>query len=399
MTSGVRQRGVAAVVFLAIFAMILIGVLTTAFSSRSAQIDYDAKTFPVLAAAKEALIAYAVANPDAPGRLPCVYLNNVNEGISDSPCPAGPPQLGRLPWKTLGTQVLRDGSGECLWYAVSSNFAQTVSPGTPPINSEQLGQLTVRRDASTTMATNVIAVIFAPGPTLDGNDRTVGTPTQCGGNANANAYLDSISGNSNAAVGATTTVYAGLPSATFNDRLVYITAADLLPRVERRVAAQIGKVLERYYAVNGYLPFASSSLSSSASCAAGTYQGLVPQSPSTCGLAPWPATGIGAIPAWFLSEQWDRLTYYAVATPCTDPVDVANCNGGSGLLTLLNGTAPVNTKKALIFEAGAALAGQSRPALSVTDLLEGSENTDLNSVYVVPVRSATVNDVVVEVGP
>src|SRR3954454_23100835 len=105
-----QQRGVAAVVFLAIFVLILVGVLTTAFSSKSVQNDFDAKTFPVLAAAKEALISYAVTNSDAPGRLPCV--DNLNTGTAPTgPCGAsGIPQLGRLPWRTLGSPILRDGS-------------------------------------------------------------------------------------------------------------------------------------------------------------------------------------------------------------------------------------------------------------------------------------------------
>ena len=79
MSGELRQRGVAAVVFLAIFVIILIGVLTTAFGGRSVQNEFDAKTLPVLAAAKEALIAYAASHPTAPGRLPCP--DTLNDGL------------------------------------------------------------------------------------------------------------------------------------------------------------------------------------------------------------------------------------------------------------------------------------------------------------------------------
>jgi len=98
MTSRFRQCGVAAVVFLAIFAVIMLGVLTTALGSRSVQNEYDAKTFPVLAAAKDALIAYAAGHPNVPGRLPCADIDN--DGVED--CALAGDQLGRLPWKTLG---------------------------------------------------------------------------------------------------------------------------------------------------------------------------------------------------------------------------------------------------------------------------------------------------------
>jgi hypothetical protein len=393
MTSGVRQRGVAAVVFLAIFAMILIGVLTTAFSSRSAQSDYDAKTFPVLAAAKEALIAYAVANSIAPGRLPCVYISNADPGMSDPCTSPGTVQLGRLPWKQLGMPVLRDASGECLWYAVSGNFAQTTALTTPINSDHALGQFTIKRNPApiATLATNVIAVIFAPGPTVGSNDRTGGgTPTPCGGNTAVANYLDPL----NAA--ATTTFYADSPSDTVNDRLVYITAADVLPRVERRIASEIAWMLWKYHKTKGYLPLASS-FADPSNCTAGTYLGLVPQFPESCGGATWlDATG-NAMPAWFINDGWNLLTYYAVAPPCTDAASVASCNSGIGVLTLTNGTATPENKKALVFEAGAQLAGQIRPPADVDDLLDMSQNKDGDTTYFVPTRSSSVNDVVVSV--
>src|SRR4051812_45545825 len=225
MRSSRQQRGVAGLVFLAIFVIVLVGVLTTAFGSKSVQNDFDAKTFPVLAAAKEALIAYAVANADAPGRFPCVDTLNVGTAPS-GPCgSAGIPQLGRLPWRTLGSPILRDGSGECLWYAVSGKF---VDPQL--VNSDTTGELNVVDDSGNPVATAVIAVIFAPGPALNTNDRTPDDPAKlCAGSPAASNYLDAKPVGNNATAG-TTTLVAGTPSATFNDRLIYITAADLFPK-------------------------------------------------------------------------------------------------------------------------------------------------------------------------
>src|SRR5215470_17126053 len=111
-----RQRGVAAVILVALFSVILIGVLLSSLSGKSSQNQADEKSFPALAQAQAALIAYAAGHPTLPGRLPCPDVDN--DGVEDAPCGAvGANQLGRLPWKTLGIPDLRDGSGECLWYA------------------------------------------------------------------------------------------------------------------------------------------------------------------------------------------------------------------------------------------------------------------------------------------
>jgi hypothetical protein len=83
-----------------------------------------------LAAAREALIAYAAGRPISaavgPGYLPCPDLDG--DGWAESTCgsldgASGQAQrLGRLPWKTLGLPMLTDGDGERLWYAVSTKY-------------------------------------------------------------------------------------------------------------------------------------------------------------------------------------------------------------------------------------------------------------------------------------
>src|SRR5258708_29066232 len=42
--------------------------------------------------------------------------------------------IGRIPWKTLGIDDLRDASGERLWYALAHNFRKL--SGTTVINSD-----------------------------------------------------------------------------------------------------------------------------------------------------------------------------------------------------------------------------------------------------------------------
>jgi type II secretory pathway pseudopilin PulG len=397
MSGRLRQRGVAAVVFLAIFAIILISVLTTAFGGRSVQNEFDAKTLPVLAAAKEALIAYAASHPTAPGRLPCP--DTQNDGLEH--CSFGD-QLGRLPWKTLGIPIPRDGSGECLWYAVSGNFVTT--PLTSPINSDANGTIKVVDDASppnvlagATVKSLAVAVIFAPGPPFQTNDRTPSAPSQCGGNNISSNYLDTAGGVNNANIALPAQYVAGTPGPTFNDRLVYITPADLFPSVERRVAGEIKKRLQTYFASNGYYPYPSTILdTTNFACTQYITRGRLPETiHSTCSdNLDWPA---GALPTWYHNDGWDMLTFYSIAPSyCASP---ASCLPVGGLLTLQNGPVPLNNKQALVIEAGRALPTQDRSINTIGNYLDGSENTDNNDTYITVPRSPTFNDVVVVVAP
>src|SRR5262245_29714894 len=120
-----------AVILLVVFmvfgaAAIFYGLLT----SSNLDIERDKKTAEALAQAKVALIGYAVgvnffSGTPRPGDLPCPDLND--SGSSGASCgnAAGTTgqtsRIGRLPWKSLGLPDLRDGNGERLWYAVSSN--------------------------------------------------------------------------------------------------------------------------------------------------------------------------------------------------------------------------------------------------------------------------------------
>ena len=395
MSGRLRQRGVAAVVFLAIFAIILISVLTTAFGGRSVQNEFDAKTLPVLAAAKQALIAYAASHPTAPGRLPCP--DTQNDGLEH--CLVGD-QLGRLPWKTLGIPIPRDGSGECLWYAVSGNFVAT--PLTQPINSDANGTIKVVDDASppnvlagATVKSLAVAVIFAPGPPFQGNDRTPSGPSQCGGNTVATNYLDIAVGVNNALIAVPAQYVAGTPGPTFNDRLVYITPADLFPSVERRVAGEIRQRLQTYFASNHYYPFASAISDLSFACTPSITRGRLPVTiaASCSGLADWPT----ALPAWYQNDHWDMLTFYSVAPSCAFPN--ISCLPVGGQLTLQNGLLPSNNKQALVIEAGRALPTQDRSINTIGNYLDGSENTNDDDIYTTLPRSPTFNDVVVVVAP
>lgn len=215
------------------------GVLVSYLKPSAQTINSDKVTAAALARAKEALIGWS-ANAPIPGTLLCPDMDN--NGTADPPCGlAGVSVLGRLPWKTLGLPDLRDGSGECLWYAVSGVFKN--SPPTSPLNSDTNGQFTIMSSDGVTPlaggspATMAIAVVFAPGSSLPGNNRSPSAATICGGNTTAANYLDTSSGINNATV-ATNTFIAANTSSAFNDRLIYITPEQFFTTVEKRVARE-----------------------------------------------------------------------------------------------------------------------------------------------------------------
>jgi hypothetical protein len=80
------------------------------------------------------------------------------EGQADTNCNGASNVLGRLPWRSLKLERLTDGSGEPLWYAVSSGFGSSST-----ITNNSTGNIVI--DGS---ANPVVAVIIAPGPALPG---------------------------------------------------------------------------------------------------------------------------------------------------------------------------------------------------------------------------------------
>lgn len=261
-----RQCGIALLILLAIISMAIIFALVAGLNKNAGELARarDQKTYAALAQAKAALIAYAVTYKDThdnpgsstyyvPGYLPCPDSGtSTSEGVAASTCGSSLVSvMGRLPWKTLGLDALKDGSGECLWYAVSGTYKNSpnaVSGSTTNsnmMNWDTNGQFDVMDAdgtsflAGSTSDTNAVAVIFAPGAVLSGQSRTPATGTaNCGGNYTAAAYLETANGINNSVVSGTanasSTFIAGTASDTFNDKLVYITRADIWNAIEKR---------------------------------------------------------------------------------------------------------------------------------------------------------------------
>jgi hypothetical protein len=245
------QRGAALIAAIALFSLILVGVLFATARGDSVA-DRDAITARAFAAARDALIARAAMDANRPGGLPCPDLltdnpafNNVpNDGIADAGggCPS---YVGRLPWKTLDLPDLRDGHGERLWYALSPNFRAHTSGGV--INSDTAGALNV---VGAYPAANVIAIVFSAGPALQ---------TQLRDAAGSNTPSNFLEGQ-NADFPANQQYENGASTPTFNDVALVITRNMFMPAVEQRVARQALRCLVAFSALpgaNGRFPWAA----------------------------------------------------------------------------------------------------------------------------------------------
>jgi hypothetical protein len=238
-----RERGFALILILSLVVLLSSYLLVNALNRSSSQLSNarEERTQGALLKAKSALIAYAASeqwqaykgqSTNQPGALPCPDQDDdgdadcIGPGITNSVS-----LIGRLPWKTLGTDDLRDASGERLWYAVSRNYRKL--SGVTVVNSDAQGQLGV---IGTTTASNVVAIVVAPGQVVQGQDRTAGHNSPA-------SYLEGFNANDNINYVFTTNA---IPSDALNDRLVAITQADLMAAVEPVVSARIERDVKPY---------------------------------------------------------------------------------------------------------------------------------------------------------
>lgn len=277
-----KQRG-AALLVLAVVMILTVVILMVGKKSRNAAKSIHESTINArLIAAKEAIIAVAVTNNTIPGML--IYPdrrlgdNDFNGrgdcSNADAALPLNPQLLlGRLPFidQQVGGgcvtvpaapisvdvgQILRAPTDPLfatapnqdpnpLHYAVSANLVQYTGGGgtiTNTINSNVVnepdvitapsGWLTVYDENGSILSNRVAFIIFYPGPVLPGQNRTSPIATSA-------QFLDSINvpgiGLINNANPTSGNFVAAPESPTFNDKLVYVTADDLLRRVETRM--------------------------------------------------------------------------------------------------------------------------------------------------------------------
>lgn len=277
------MAGYAAILLLVVLVLGGLVVLGERFSASRLRIKQSNATAEALAEAKEALLAYAISHAATPGVLPCPDINNAaayqgSPKISGASCAA---YIGRLPWKKLGLSDLRDGSGECLWYALSPRFqdagTHTMANG-KAINSTVSGTLAIQDAFGHAHANSpVIAIVFAPGAPLSGQDRSTSSAHPvCSGNDSAGNYLDkSANGINNATGNGTFQFVLSDSSATFNDTALWISASELFAGVRKRVIGEIGASLKLYFESAGELPYAATNADTGIAVA-GQETGFIP---------------------------------------------------------------------------------------------------------------------------
>jgi hypothetical protein len=317
-----RQAGAALIVILAGLAVGAAWFVVSRINSSGGNYTAANRTqnAAVLNRAKQALIGYVAAQAvksgeDNPGALPCPEapgsFNSITgtDGKAQTPSCALP-VVGRFPWRTIGTEQFADASGEPLWYVVSPAWAKATASGNTIINSNSVGQLTV--DGVTNAA---VALIIAPGPafSVSASGAACAAISQVRPNSGTPDWRNYLECE-NATNPANATFVTTGPSGSFNDQVVKITAADLLPGIEaaisQRIEREIAPALKTAYAANWGLgkplyPYAAAFSDPGTATykgAAATYRGLFPVTHATAsGATCIPATGAACDPmhvAW-----------------------------------------------------------------------------------------------------
>jgi type II secretory pathway pseudopilin PulG len=427
-----KQRGAVLMVMLVIMVMGIAAALVGSLGSTALKNARHATTAAALAQAKDALIGYAVTYGETHsgyvhGYLPCPDPNGTgyganSEGSSETCGSMNVSAMGRLPWKTLGLPALLDGSGECLWYAVSGTYKNNPMTG-KMMNQDTPGLFEILDSSGAAVAQNVVAVIFSPGTPLGIQNRAPdGTAPVCGGNYTPSNYLDNDGTINNAAVSGVADAVSQFRlgySALLNDRMIYITREDIfnarnirakLDSLTRKAAECIADYGRRnddgpsdkrlpwsgrfwpsatdYLTDSNYddedgrmagrLPYrANTSASDTDNQIVSPYYQLASNGTNCPGVADWP----GYYPWW---KNWKDHLYYALAEDFK-PDDDSDSSCGTCLS--VNGT---GNYAAVVMFSGQALTGQTRATtgdrLDLGNYLEGrnysnGSNSSGNSNY------------------
>lgn len=288
-----KEKGAALMIIVFILAIALMTYILKSMNTQAIKVDHQQLVRKNLNIAKEALIAWAVANKDYPGQMPYPDRGTDVAGYDGkSDCSGSNPinnqslLIGQLPMygstgcisfsitEGLATEV-DDGYGNRLWYAVSPNLLHNYAPtgaqtSDPMINSDTMDTATWLRvldHNGNLISDRVAVVIMSPGEALGTQSRSANaTPNhyldtyQKGGNTYSNSNYDTfnedfIMGKPVSAIDADDTSYTR--PYVFNDQLVYITIDELMVALEKRVGEEARHALKAYENANGNYPYAS----------------------------------------------------------------------------------------------------------------------------------------------
>jgi hypothetical protein len=249
-----RQSGLALLALLTLFTLGGLYLFLALLNATPFQAARQQNAAAALAEARQALIGDAIA------RLPvgdAGYLRYPDLGSSEGQSSGtflgdgiGRSVIGKFPWKTLDTMIARNAQGECLWYIVSGDIKHAAWKS-EPFNWDSQGQIDIIDGSGRVIAANLAALLVAPGPALDGQERVLADATysECGGNYDARNYLDPFDGahtvggqvnyfagstNSRVAPGTGNKAFVMAANDHYNDRFTFITVNEIFDPLLRR---------------------------------------------------------------------------------------------------------------------------------------------------------------------
>ena len=250
-----NQRG--AVLLLMSIALMLASssYLLSRFYMNHNSIKQQERTRMALAKARQALIDYAVTyyqqhSAGDYGVLPCPELRgSISNGRQQTPnCGAkNINAIGRLPWYSLGLPPLVDGSGECLWYAVSAAYKYGTSAKADMLNADTPGMFRLVDAKGNIIAGHQpeerpVALVIAPGKPLAGQSRSAADINLfCHtdrGDVDIDDYLESYQGVDNTAVSSNMDAIDSFIMAdavadeNLNDQIIALYSADIFRAIQ-----------------------------------------------------------------------------------------------------------------------------------------------------------------------
>ena len=304
-----RQDGAALMIFALILVLgtswMLVSSLNKASEDRNTSTRIQSGA--TLKQAKDGLIGYvitqaALSSSVNPGRFPCpeapASAGGAAEGTAASSCTL--PAIGRLPWKTLGMDKLTDGSGDPLWYVLSTGWGWNGSVS-PKINTDTTGNLALDGTAN-----SAIALIIAPGAAMTISPNSNQTAAGCAartqrrdakflsGPPDYRDYLECENASSPADSNFVTSVIDNATNAAFNDQVIAVSAADIMSALDgvvtKRITTEVIPTLATAYstvdwsgtASKRWFPYAAAFGDNSAQGVANNRGGILPMSYSGC---------------------------------------------------------------------------------------------------------------------
>ncbi|HQU88162.1 hypothetical protein [Denitromonas sp.] len=377
-----RQRGL---IVPALLVLLLIGGLAMVLGGNTLSDQVAAQrqrtTTAALAQARAALLGYAqsyhLTHPgQSVGYLPCPDIDSAASDGSAAPVCGSQDHfaIGRLPYRTLGLPPLRDGYGECLWYAVSGPFKN--NPKAAHLDWDTPGQFDIS-DGNRTLNPAVYddqlaaAVIFSPGRPLTGQTRS-SSSRRCGGDADATAALQAyLEGATSTPSSAITTLTRGHPAdGTNNDSIAWMSADDIFD-AKLLVRADFATFLN---AMNTNLKTALTNVKTASPAAA-----LPPVASTSVGLI-----DIGELPAPFSTPPANAAEQayndaHALAKSWQGQIRYLRCSDGSACLQWDDGSGIPRQCIAAVAFAGHRLPTQNRSD-GIVDTPEFFEGGNISAV-------------------